>query len=723
MVACPRCGAPNSLGNLFCSNCGVPLTTSVPPATIPAPYPPMWPPAPAPRATGNLTAIVVVLVIVILVALAGVAAVLVGRQISITPPSPRVMGVVVARSADGTNWTLTITSVPTGLFPSTAKLAILTSGGAIALAPTPFASLNYPSQRATYVQSQPGGPVAVGDRHSHSIATHRHRKTVAEGPRLLGERPGDVRDDVAEAIVGDDDSIEAAFALLRLPEVEIDEIADRRADILDLGPGHEMRRHRREEIASVERVGEFGPAQLSIRDLAHLLETESPRRRDEESVVRAHEEGSLADAHDRAALRAHAGVDHADVSGERIVRDRRIQDVGPVANVVRPDRMVDVHDCGLRVDCKDRALHGADVLARSEVGGQRDDRAHTLRPPQLRRRNPSLIRASSFLRRWISTSAFAARASRSLSFVSRVLRADCAPCTATCSAARASRSAASFASRSSMPARWAATASCRRFPSASARATRFSASDSRSSTSSIRCWRLSSFSRRAASGASTSRSPASRNASRRWISCFDLDSRLEIASDRFSSFFVSCACEASDLARAALRDSISCRSERNAVSCSSKVAFNDSFDSDSFVSARSAAATSLSRRSSSTLLAAYSSSSAARRDRKSPSTTSAASDRSVVRSSAATAAFSRFSIAASRRFAAASRLSSSRSAVSIAWSRCWAVRSERSSFTACAFILERLPDSSSSMRSSRRFNCSSSFPRLARSRWRRRTST
>src|SRR5947209_5435057 len=561
------------------------------------------------------------------------------------------------------------------------------------------------------------------ERHSHFIATHRHRKTVAEGPRLLGERPGDVRDDVAEAIVGDDDSIEAAFALLRLPEVEIDEIADRRADLLDLGPGHEMRRHRREEIASVERVGEFGPAQLSIRDLAHLLETESPRRRDEESVVRAHEEGSLADAHDRAALRAHAGVDHADVSGERIVRDRRIQDVGPVANVVRPDRMVDVHDCGLRVDCKDRALHGADVLARSEVGGQRDDRAHTLRPPQLRRRNPSLIRASSFLRRWISTSASAARASRSLSFVSRVLRADCATCTATCSAARASRSAASFASRSSMPARWAATASCRRFPSASARATRFSASDSRSSTSSIRCWRLSSFSRRAASCASTSRSPASGHASRRWILCFDFVSRLAVASERFSSFFVSCSCEASDFSSAPFRDSMSCRSERNAVSCSSKVAFNDSFDSDSFVNARSTAATSLSRRSTSPLLAAYSSSSAARRDRKSPSTTSAASDRSVVRSSAATAAFSRFSIAASRRFAAASRLSSSRSAVSIARSRCWAVRSERSSFTACAFILERLADSSSSMRSSRRFNCSSSFPRLARSRWRRRTST
>src|SRR5256712_5999283 len=237
----------------------------------------------------------------------------------------------------------------------------------------------------------------------------------------------------------------------------------------------------------MERVREFGPAQFSIRDLAYLFETEAARRRDEESIVRAYEERSLADAYDRAALRAHAGIDYADVSRERIVRDRSIQDVGPMADVVRPDRMIDVHDRCLGIDREDRALHGADVLARSEVGGQRDDRAQSLRPPQLRRRKPSLIRAGSFLRRWISTSAFAARASRSLSFVSRVLRADWAASAAIRSPASASRSAASFASRSSMPPRCAATASCRRFPSASARATRFSASDSRSSTSSIRC--------------------------------------------------------------------------------------------------------------------------------------------------------------------------------------------------------------------------------------------
>jgi len=171
MVACPRCGAPNSPGNLFCSNCGIVLTGSVQPAAIPAPYPPMWPPAP--RSTSNLTAVLVVLVIVILVALAGVAAVFLGRQIQVPTTSPaRAVGVFVARSADGTNWTLTITSAPTALSPSAAKLSIVTSLGTSALAPTPFVSLNYISDKAAYFQSQPGGPVAVGDRLLISTTTY-----------------------------------------------------------------------------------------------------------------------------------------------------------------------------------------------------------------------------------------------------------------------------------------------------------------------------------------------------------------------------------------------------------------------------------------------------------------------------------------------------------------------------------------------------------------------
>src|SRR3989454_2252412 len=133
MVACPRCGAPNSPGNLFCSNCGIVLTGSVQQAAIPAPYWPMWPPPPAPHSTSNLTAVLVVLVIVILVALAGVAAVFLRREGQIPPPSPApAVGGFVARSAAGTNWTLTITSAPTALSPSAPQQSILTRLGASA---------------------------------------------------------------------------------------------------------------------------------------------------------------------------------------------------------------------------------------------------------------------------------------------------------------------------------------------------------------------------------------------------------------------------------------------------------------------------------------------------------------------------------------------------------------------------------------------------------------
>src|SRR3989454_8732785 len=119
MVACPRCGAPNSPGNQFCSNCGIVLTGSVQQAAIPAPYWPMWPPPPAPHSTSNLTAVLVVLVIVILVALAGVAAVFLGRPVQVPPPSPSpALGCFRARSSHRTQRTPKITSAPPALSPS-----------------------------------------------------------------------------------------------------------------------------------------------------------------------------------------------------------------------------------------------------------------------------------------------------------------------------------------------------------------------------------------------------------------------------------------------------------------------------------------------------------------------------------------------------------------------------------------------------------------------------
>src|SRR2546422_8992149 len=119
MVACPRCGAANSPGNQFCSNCGIVLTGSVQPAAIPTPYLPMWPPPPAPHSTSNLTAVLVVLVIVILVALAGVAAVFLGGEAPTPTKSPApAVGGFVARAADGKNRTPTTPSAPPALSPS-----------------------------------------------------------------------------------------------------------------------------------------------------------------------------------------------------------------------------------------------------------------------------------------------------------------------------------------------------------------------------------------------------------------------------------------------------------------------------------------------------------------------------------------------------------------------------------------------------------------------------
>src|SRR2546421_13120373 len=119
MVACPRCGAPNSPGNQFCSNCGIVLTGSTQPAAIPVPYLPMWPPPPAPHSTSNLTAVLVVLVIVILVALAGVAAAFLRREGQVpTPSPPPAGGGFLSGSAHRTNWDLTITPCPPAPSPA-----------------------------------------------------------------------------------------------------------------------------------------------------------------------------------------------------------------------------------------------------------------------------------------------------------------------------------------------------------------------------------------------------------------------------------------------------------------------------------------------------------------------------------------------------------------------------------------------------------------------------
>src|SRR2546421_12476361 len=67
--------------------------------------------------------------------------VMVSGLLTPTGQGPRVMGVNIGRSGDGTNWTLLITSTPSGLTTAAVNLQITTSGGLTSLNPTAFSAL------------------------------------------------------------------------------------------------------------------------------------------------------------------------------------------------------------------------------------------------------------------------------------------------------------------------------------------------------------------------------------------------------------------------------------------------------------------------------------------------------------------------------------------------------------------------------------------------------
>ena len=79
---------------------------------------------------------------------------------------PRVMGVNIGRSGDGTNWTLLITSTPTGLTTSAVKLTIITSANLTALGPTAFSALTSGAWNTNHAQfvGTGGTTIVVGDR-------------------------------------------------------------------------------------------------------------------------------------------------------------------------------------------------------------------------------------------------------------------------------------------------------------------------------------------------------------------------------------------------------------------------------------------------------------------------------------------------------------------------------------------------------------------------------
>src|SRR5256885_3426855 len=96
--------------------------------------------------------------------------------------------------------------------------------------------------------------VRANEWYSHFIATDRDRETIPEGPRLLDVRLWDVRHDVAETVVRDDDAFEASLPFLRHPEVQVDEVLDHRPDVLYLRPRQEVCRGGVDQVTTVEGV-------------------------------------------------------------------------------------------------------------------------------------------------------------------------------------------------------------------------------------------------------------------------------------------------------------------------------------------------------------------------------------------------------------------------------------------------------------------------------------
>src|SRR5213596_3440371 len=85
--------------------------------------------------------IATILMVAITVVLAAVLYVMVSGLLTPTGGGPRAIGVLPGRSQDGTNWTLTFTSVPSGLTTTSTKLTVITGGGATALTATAFSVL------------------------------------------------------------------------------------------------------------------------------------------------------------------------------------------------------------------------------------------------------------------------------------------------------------------------------------------------------------------------------------------------------------------------------------------------------------------------------------------------------------------------------------------------------------------------------------------------------
>ncbi len=165
MVYCPSCGAASAPSDRYCGNCGTP--TIVTPGYVP--YMPMAPPAH--DRTAMIIVLVVVLVVVGSIGVSALLYVMVSGLIQGPSYTPIALGATVSRSADGTNWTITFTSVPTNVNPSITYFGLITASGSQAMPDTPLVSLGgsliYLSNSlgSLYVRysGQTTGAVSAGD--------------------------------------------------------------------------------------------------------------------------------------------------------------------------------------------------------------------------------------------------------------------------------------------------------------------------------------------------------------------------------------------------------------------------------------------------------------------------------------------------------------------------------------------------------------------------------
>ncbi len=142
-----------------------------------------------------------------------------------------------------------------------------------------------------------------------------------------------------------------------------------------------MRRHRREDVASVERRGRDRQPQVAIRELTRILDpAERLGRREQQPIVRPDEDVATPGPHaDRPPLGADSGVDNAHVDADREVGEGEAEQECPVADRVLADGVGDIDDLRVAADGQhDRAAGGGGTIE-AEVGEEAHDRARRAR--------------------------------------------------------------------------------------------------------------------------------------------------------------------------------------------------------------------------------------------------------------------------------------------------------------------------------------------------------